>query len=465
MKKFFQSLQLKWSDLFLLIGFIPFAIFLVFGQQLMQTQVPEDVGLPVAAIVICFVICFVSWWIYLHLERKEGNFKVNWVFIVLICLALLNVIVICAQPSTLKLTVINRTGANVFYPATSENTAETVFVNLSGTHKLFFSFDIIAIIEFIYICAFVFPKRFASLSFVKILGYVIFAGVLFLSVYSFITEANLYKGFFQALFSGNTSELINYAVKSCIIHRNAYGMFLLMGIIFALINHSFNKKWYNYLIIAYCYINMIFTLCKTSLLISALITIIYVYFRLIIDYKNNSKRNLTLIITYSSLIGIAVLAVGASLVSKGKVLGFIYNLTQSEGPSSLTLRSYIWDNTYSLLGNGNWLAGRGFGIINTILYPMNKVNGDAVFPTHNSFLNMLAEGGILYLLMFLMLVAYSTYIIFKSYKKNPNLVFALALGAFAFLFYSFIETIHYLYYLFLLPIFIFYELEVKSVEE
>ncbi len=123
------------------------------------------------------------------------------------------------------------------------------------------------------------------------------------------------------------------------------------------------------------------------------------------------------------------------------------------------MRSYIWDNCYQLINGGNWVIGRGFGLINLMLFPMNDVNGDHVFPTHSSFVNMVSEGGIFYLLALLALYVYAGIKIAKVFKKNPNLVLAMTLGVLAFFFYSFIETIHYLVYVFLLPPFIFYEVE------
>ena len=93
-------------------------------------------------------------------------------------------------------------------------------------------------------------------------------------------------------------------------------------------------------------------------------------------------------------------------------------------------------------------------------------HGEDLFPTHSGFLNMLGEGGILTLLGYVAFLIYSGYVIFKSYKKSPEFVFAVFLGALCFFLYQFIEKIQYLLYVFLFPIFVIYfQEEKKEVKE
>ena len=90
MKNWIKKLELRISDLLLLVGFIPFALFLVFGQELMQYQNPADVGFSLAAIIACFLVSLVSWGAYLFLEYKRGNVKIGYVAYILIGLAFLH---------------------------------------------------------------------------------------------------------------------------------------------------------------------------------------------------------------------------------------------------------------------------------------------------------------------------------------------------------------------------------------
>ena len=78
---------------------------------------------------------------------------------------------------------------------------------------------------------------------------------------------------------------------------------------------------------------------------------------------------------------------------------------------------------------------------------------------------MLCEGGIIFFLAYVAFVIYVGYVIAKSYKKSPEFTFAVGLGVLCFFLYSFIETIHYLMYVFLFPIFVIYFQQEKKVDE
>ena len=472
MKKFIKSLQPRLSDLFLLLGFIPWAIFLIFGQLFMQFQDPADVALPLWAAILCFVVMIGCWSYYLYLEVYRSKDKYNlYVASVFLVLMLLNVITIAVQPKLVTENVIIR------YRKEEEaeliGTITPAIISISNVHKFVFIGEIVGTLAFIYIGLFVFPRRFTSLMFVKYLGYALFIFLLVLIVYGYIADFDKYVAFFKHILNIDRTDpdIYHKTVVSFIIHRNAYGMCMMLGIIFAFINHSIEKKWYYYLIAAFFYINMIFSLCKTGLLISALLIAIYVIYRLIVTLKEHKKRNIVILVCIGAVALIGGGTVGLAYLTKGKVLSSIYDMIKgiTGGGQSLDFRSYIWDNTFQLIRDGKWLIGRGFGIINLMLQPMNIAShSEKVFPTHSAYLGLLAEGGILFLLAYLALLGYSVYIAVKCFKKNPGLTITMSLGVIAFVLYSFIETIHYLVYIFLFPIMVLYYTtreEPKEVEQ
>ena len=464
MKEFIKKLNLRWSDLLLLVGFLPFAIFLVFGQLFMQYPNPSDVALPLWAIIICFIVLLGSWGAYLYLEFKRGNKPHNyitWAFAFILIIGIIGVIV---QPSLFVENVVVRM-VNEGNPGREVGDIIPVTLTISPIHYTFFTFDIIAIILFIYIGLFIFPKRFTSVTFVKYLGYAVLVFMASLIIYSYIFEFNNYIGFFKYIFGkGNEGDnLYTYAVKSYIIHRNAYGMAMMIGIIFCFINHSMEHKWWYYLIAGYLFISMLFSVCKTGILISVIIAVLYVIYRLIVTYEKHAKRNRILIICGVSAAFFAVVVLGIAYFSKGKILGSVYALIQSLGGSStLDFRVYIWDNSFQLLRNGWWLIGRGFGLYNEMLLPMNTVNGDPVFPAHSAYVCLLAEGGIFFLLAYIALVVYTGYVTFKCFKYNKDLAVSFSLGIIAFMLYSFIEAIQYLVYVFMFPMMILYHISKQA---
>ena len=460
MKNFIKSLELRLSDLFLLIGFLGLVVFLIFGQLFMQYEKPSEVALPLWVAIISFIIMIGCWSYYLYLEvyKKKESFSLI-VIVAFALLALLNVIAIAVQPKLVVENVVVRYSEE---NPESVGTIVQAIINVSDTHKFIFISELIGVVAFIYIGLFVFPKRFKSISFIKYLGYALFVFLAVLILYSYIFEFKNYIGFFKYLLGIERKEgesIYYYAVESFIIHRNAYGMCMMIGIVFAFINHSINNKWYNYLLAAFFYVNMIFSLCKTGLLISALIIVIYLVYRLIATYKTHTKRNKLILIISGCALGVALLVAGVSYLSKGKVLGFIYNAIKSitGGGQTLDSRVYIWDNSFQLLRNGWWIIGRGFGTYNLMLMPMNIASHeDPVFPAHSAYVGLLAEGGLLFLLAYICLLGYIVYVSIKCFKKSPALAITISLGILSFVLYSFIEAIHYLVYVFAFPMMILY---------
>ena len=84
-----------------------------------------------------------------------------------------------------------------------------------------------------------------------------------------------------------------------------------------------------------------------------------------------------------------------------------------------------------------------------------------LFPTHNGYLNLLAEGGLLYLLSYIALLGYIVSIVVKNYRVNPRAAVALTLGLSAFAIYSLNETIHYFTYPFMFFILVYDNAKVK----
>ena len=459
MKKFIKSLELRWSDLALFIGFICFAIFLIFGQLFMQYQNPNDVALPLGAAIPLFIVMIGSFGVYLYLEVYRSKEQFNIIIpAIIFTLILMNTIAIFVQPSVVSENVLVR--INEEQPELVGKYIN-VLVNVSDTHKFIFIAEMMGVGLMIYIGLFVFPKRIKSITFIKYLGYALYALLFVVIIYGYIAEFNNYVGFFKYLLGidRSASSLYVYAIKSFVIHRNAYGMMMMLGIVFTFINHAMEKKWFYFLFTGFFFANMIFSLCKTGLIISVLIILIYVYYRLIATYKEHVKRNKISIIVLSSVIGLGVILVGLSFITKGKFLGFIYGLVAGgdSGASTLDTRMMIWDNSYQLLRDGWWLIGRGFGTYNLILMPMNIAShNDHVFPGHSAYITLLSEGGILFLLAYLAFLGYMGVIIYRCFKKNPALTLAISLGVLSFVLYSFIEAIHYLVYVFLFPIMVLY---------
>ena len=91
------------------VGFLPFAVILIFGQLFMQFQNPSDVALPLWAAILCFAVMVIAWSFYLYLELFCCEEKYNlWIAGACATLILLNIIVILCQPNRVVENVIVR---------------------------------------------------------------------------------------------------------------------------------------------------------------------------------------------------------------------------------------------------------------------------------------------------------------------------------------------------------------------
>ena len=107
-KAFIKSLELRWSDLFILVGFIPFTLFLIFGQLFMQYPNPDEVAFKPWMIIVSFVIAVGCWATYIYLEWKRGNQPKNIVTWIFVFVAIIGVIGILIQPNIFQETVVIR---------------------------------------------------------------------------------------------------------------------------------------------------------------------------------------------------------------------------------------------------------------------------------------------------------------------------------------------------------------------
>ena len=465
-----RKYNLRWSDLLLAVGFLFSSVFYAFSWQFMVTSNSEEVFLKPWMIITCFSITFCCWSGYLYLEYRANNMPKPYISAIFFFLAIWGVISVLIQPSHIIENVVMREVNDVnaaLYPGHEAGDIITISLQISGVHKMFFAMATFIIVEIFYIAYFVLPKRFKGYNFLILAGVVTFAFLSVLILYSYITEYDHYIPFLKALFGDGTIEdIYKYSVCSFIVHRVPYGACMMLGFVFAIVIHTITKKWYCYLVMAFFYINMIFSYCKTALIISALMAVVYVFYRLIYTYKENKKRNKILLISFISVGVLLVLLAGISYVTKGAVLSQIYKvITSITGTNTIDTRSYIWDNAFQLFRNGWWIIGRGFGTYNEALYLMNIVNGDPVAPSHSTYNALLGEGGIVYLLGFLVLIGTTVYMVIKCYKKDPSRTFGFALCVGGYLLYSITECILHLLLVFIFPIFVLYQVTCLNEKE
>ena len=433
------------SDLFLVVGFVPMAFFLMWAQDYMQFPDPNMANAKPAIFVPMFLLLLVSWSIYIYLEHDKKHYINRYAIYITVFLIITGLIAILTQAKEFILDTYDIAG-----------NPKTVSVILSDTHILFFAMCTIAVCLFVYIGVFIFPTRFNSKWLIKIFGYLVFAVCFALATYSYMFEINKFLPFIKALGDLDKNAIFSNITVSFTPNANTVGMLYLVGMIFCFINHSLTKRrWLNWIywpLSIYFFSMMIFSYCRTSIVIGPTIMIIYIYYVLLHTFKKHKVVNTIFLILETLVLLAGVTVFLLSILSKGQYIKYINDFYEMfTDDTSMKSRERIWNNTYQIIAQTQPLSlifGRGFGTMNVMLLAMNDFKKQ-LYPTHNGFLNLLAEGGFIYLFAYLVLLGYITARLIRNYNKNGKAVIAIALGMYSFIIYSLNETIHYFTYPFM----------------
>ena len=465
-KDYIKGFELSFSDLFLAIGFLFFVPFAAFSWKFMVTADPALVPFKLWAIILCFVFSLLCWGFYFFLEIKKGRLKNNIFLWVYVFFAVMSVISVLVQPIDETILVeakfVNAISEQ-YYPGVQIGSFVEVSTHISTTHRVFFTFASLLITTIFFIIFFVFPKRFKKMTFLTFVCLVVAIFIIVLTIYSYVVEHDHYSPLLNALFNADIDEVYENSVHSFLVHRVPYGACLMMGLMFAILAHQLSKHNFWVLFGIYCVINMLFSWCKTALAISLLIIALYLVYLLVITYKENKKRNLALSILYGFVLVAAGIIVLISVISKGPFIHQIYNAFSSFTDNrTLETRTFIWENINQRLQGGWWIIGRGFGVHNYLLYPMNLVNGDDVCPSHSTYYAVLGAGGVINLIGYFAMYCYYGYIFYKCFKVDKLKTIGLSVGVIGYFLYSFTEGVNYLILVFMFPLILYYHLLQKE---
>ena len=146
----------------------------------------------------------------------------------------------------------------------------------------------------------------------------------------------------------------------------------------------------------------LYTECTTALIGALLFLIIYV------ATKNNHKKIKPIFIMVLLIVSCSILILFSNIVHLKPIEYIIVNLLHED--ITLTGRTYIYDNIFSVIGN-KWLLGYGYGNSYDIMFEQLHLPN-----TQNALLEYWLDSGILGVTLLLVLI----YNIFKDYNKNIN---------------------------------------------
>lgn len=444
---------LKISDLFLAIWLITgFLLFLEHNRFLSYTDGTSLSFLqPFPLCVIYFVILIIDLPLYLFFEYKREAFEIKKSIILFFGYLLLsNLITVLLTPNNMSFSILDTTG---YY--------FNVDILLNFQIKCLFLFNYFFLTVTVFIFVFIFKKRVSSIKVISFIIHLVYLFVFVAFAYSLFSD-NYILYFQKILFESHTSiNLKEYAPVSFMGNQNMYGMVIEMCLFGSLISYQINKKKYNIVVSALCYIDLLITLCKVGILLSTIVLFLYLII-LIVQSIYQKKKRLTIVlvsILFSIVIVVTALIIWALINYKN---GY-HNVLNIE--TTLTGRLYIWDTSIQIITNTSLVRGAGFGVYDMVILNAVGHYGYHGSTTHNFILSIIGKGGIIYLAMYLSLLIYSFIKLTKLYKTSKDLFIILFVTLIMFIAHSLFEDNYWIVIVFVIISIIITELNNKKCVE
>lgn len=312
-------------------------------------------------------------------------------------------------------------------------TYESIEVSISPFDKFKGITSAFVILSLTYIMFFLLPLHYhgkkTQLLVLSLLLIAVFVTIIISYAKEGVNYPNIFKKYDDSWYN------YQYAAKSLFEHRNSYGAFLFIGLVASLYLNYICPKWFTYLVTGFIYLNLIFTLCKTALLLGALLILSYLIIRFILTFNDHKKRNL---ITLS--IFVLFLVVGIVLVLTVPILkdGFTSIFLKFSNKNS-EMRFDIQKTSLSILSPIDIIFGKGVTIYSKEVGSVLMSKGFGTTFTHNGYIYLLGSFGIFGLILFTLLLAFVIYNAAKLFKKDMWLSFLTLITLLSILVYSMFE--------------------------
>lgn len=428
-KETIKTLRLGYLDLFI-IPWLGFGLCLtVESLKLVDSYDHNNVSLPIWFYIICFILSFSSFVIFLYNEWKNKNTPPKYVSICSITLILFTAIAIFTEPQSIVSTVTLYDGIT------------TITTNIGIYAKFIHFFNFIFIITGFYTGLFIITKRIRNTNILIGICYLFYAFSLAVIIYSLCHDD--YLLFFSRLFGSEEAlkGVKAYIPVSFFGHSNVYGFFNEVGIIVSLLHFSLTKKKRCYFITGYYYILLLLTICRTGIIIATALLFIYFIYKVILLLFSKDKRLKTVSITILS--SIVLLIIGAFLFYLFGPLKERIDIVII-GNHTLRDRAYIWNIAFEIINTKPLMYGTGFGIYNSIIFDATSTKNMLNSTTHNFFISILGRVGFVGLVCYFYILVTCILIIIKGYKKNAAIAASLSFSFSLFFLHSFVEDNYYI---------------------
>ena len=425
--------------LLLVLGLMCFSVGAYFEEAIAFFNNPVNITMDDSEFFIAMGASVVSIALFLVVAHRHLRLGVSWGFLILF----------------LTLAISNAIGLYLF-PETTNGVLE----HLDGTSSEF-TYVLTDMNRFRYLCMFsigcvyfyilfaVFPKVLRSANSLMFLFYATVFVTYFALAYSLVKEFDVYCQYFDP----NVDITRATYAASFFFNRNTYGTCLVLGICALMFIHNRHPFWWNYFLMIVLFVELFFVISKTSMIISAVILVLFAVYRFAVTAKRHWIRNIIASIFALSLplalflLGYYEIFGGNDILSK-----CVGNLMQAlEGLDAPTMKSrfdiyhtamqfLLEDPIRIVFGVGENSASFLLGKMNNI--PTTDMNG--IFFIHNGFLHILFSGGIVKLAIYCFTLVYFLFQDVRALLRGSKAAFPCLIFFLAFQIHGLTETTAFL---------------------
>ena len=408
---------------FLLVFFSLVCCYFASGIAIFDAQ--PNRGLSLNEFIIFAAILAVTGFAYFFIEYKRKGIIHNYYL-----LGGLGVLFIVNTITTL----VFKSPHNFSLVTPLGDTVEGVF-EIDITQKIIYLARFFAVLLMSYLTIVVYPQKIKTDKGIKLIAWMMILLAFILIFISYFTNFKDYISFFNKF-----AESINddsFAISPLGLHKNTYGYLLVLAIFCALLLHVKEQKWYPYLFVGIIYLHLIFSFCKAGILIATVGVLAYLTARFFLSLKEHKKMNL---ITLGCFAGLFVLVFALYLIGNQMAETTILNKLSTginnilfKRNSTITTRSYIWNNAINIAKSTSLVFGCGFGLFGDLLFAYNTASDttrwiNSTHQAHNAWLQYLGNGGIITLVIAAAIIGIFVYACIKIMKNHKSLaIWALIL--------------------------------------
>ncbi len=426
---------MKKNIAFEIINYLAFILAISFGIYLANGQVlfgdnPEEV-LSLTSTLIYFGVALAGFIPLLVINLIRKKYRPNYVILGLFTLLIITLVIsLLTFPDHVIYSyngIKNNPCSFIFYISTE---LRATFI----IQAVAFALTGFILIDFPY-------QLFRLKPFLTILSSLTIIAVLTFQILSFIKEGSQYIEFFSiSLFKIKE----NFAIKSVFVNSNIFAFILTLGLIAVIFMHYLYKKWWILLFTLPIYINIIFTVCRSLIILNFVLLLIYLATAIARKLAHNRRIKTICMLAVIFILFMVFGGLKIALINSTNHSDFVAFLFDNGSLGFLATRNYMWKISSICINYGNWGLGVGYNLFGEILFRMNASDLEskyvAVRGSHNFALEYIGNGGIITLLIVLAILFMIIYLAIKSFKKNKTLM-ALSLTLITlFSTYSLIES-------------------------